>query len=68
MEAGSTASRRFSWDDYRAWDDGQRWELIGGEPFCMSPAPSVRHQVIVSRLFGQLFQQFQEPEAGSHLV
>ena len=60
MRATSKARRRFSWDDYRTWDDGQRWELIGGEPYCMSPAPSIRHQVIVSRLFGQLFQHFQD--------
>ncbi len=59
MKAANRVRRHFSWNDYRAWDDGQRWELIGGEPFCRSPAPSVRHQVVVSRLFGQLFQHFQ---------
>ncbi len=59
MRAASKARRRFHWDDYRTWDDGQRWELIGGEAFCMSPAPTVRHQVIVGRLFGQLFEHFQ---------
>ena len=61
MGATNKARRGFGWNDYRAWDDGQRWELIGGEAFCMSPAPSVRHQVIVGRLFGQLLQHFQGP-------
>ncbi len=55
----SKSGRRFSWDDYRAWDDGERWELIGGLPFCMSPAPSSRHQMIVTRLCGHLFQHFE---------
>lgn len=55
----STARQRFDWDDYRTWDDGERWELIGGEPFCMSPAPTSRHQAIVSDLFGQLYQHFE---------
>ena len=59
MRAANEARRRFSWDDYRAWDDGQRWELIGGESYCMSPAPSVRHQMVVGRLFGQLLQHFE---------
>ncbi len=58
MKTVSAARRHFSWEDYRAWDDGQRWELISGEPFCMSPAPSSRHQMIVSRLFVQIFQHF----------
>ena len=55
----STALRAFTWDDYQTWDDSERWELISGEPFCMSPAPSSRHQAIVSDLFGQLYQHFQ---------
>ncbi len=59
MGVVSKARRRFSWDDYRTWGDGERWELIRGEPFCMSPAPSSRHQVIVGNLFAHLFQHFQ---------
>ncbi len=59
MGVAEKAGRRFSWDDYLAWDNTERWELIGGQPFCMSPAPSSRHQVIVSRLLGRLFQHFE---------
>ncbi len=59
MKTASKARRRFSWDDYRAWDEGERWELIGGQPFCMSPAPSSRHQMIVTRLCGHLCQHFE---------
>jgi Uma2 family endonuclease len=36
----------YSWDDYRSWPDDERWELIGGEAFAMSPAPSTRHQTV----------------------
>ena len=32
----------------------ERWELIGGEALAMSPAPSFRHQEIVSELTAQL--------------
>jgi len=31
---------RFTYGDYCTWDDGERWELIEGEAFCMSPAPN----------------------------
>ena len=37
---------RFTYGDYLTWDDDQRWELIDGVPYNMSPAPTVRHQAI----------------------
>ncbi len=52
--------RRFTWDDYRSWDDGERWELIGGEAFCMSPVPGSRHQAIVGDLFAALHRHFRD--------
>lgn len=45
---------RFSYADYLTWDDGQRWELIDGVAFCMTPAPNRRHQ----SLLGELHRQF----------
>ncbi len=35
--------QRFTVADYLAWPEGERWELIGGHPHNMSPAPSIRH-------------------------
>ena len=58
MGGVNQARRVFSWDDYRTWDDGERRELIGGESFLMSPAPTSRHQAIVGKLFGHLFEHF----------
>ncbi len=48
----------FTWDDYRSWDDGERWELIGGVAYSMSPAPSTRHQRIQSELNRQFGNHF----------
>ncbi len=59
MGFANQLDRRYTWDDYRAWDDGQRWELIAGRPFCMSPAPSSRHQAVVTDLSGRLSAHFQ---------
>ena len=36
--------RRYTIEDYRSWPDDERWELIDGVPYSMSPAPRVPHQ------------------------
>ncbi len=45
---------RFNYGDYLQWTGDERWELIDGEPFCMSPAPSRVHQEIVVSLVVQI--------------
>lgn len=40
----------FTYDDYAAYDDGQRYELVDGKMELMSPGPSVSHQLISSEL------------------
>jgi len=37
---------RYTYKDYCQWNDGERWELIDGIAYNMSPAPSFRHQTI----------------------
>jgi Uma2 family endonuclease len=49
---------RFTWADYRNWPDDERWEIVGGEAYDMSPAPLTRHQRIVGELTGQMYAQF----------
>lgn len=44
----------FTYKDYATWPDGERWELIGGVAWSMSPAPSLGHQRIVARMHGAL--------------
>jgi Uma2 family endonuclease len=41
--------QKFTYKDYCSWDDGQRWELIYGEPYAMS-SPNADHQEIVFNL------------------
>ena len=48
----------FTWEDYRTWPDSERWEIIGGEVFAMSPAPSLRHQTISVELAAQFQAHF----------
>lgn len=45
---------RFTYGQYCQWDDSERWELIDGVPYDMSPAPLRRHQgistIVLSRI------------------
>jgi Uma2 family endonuclease len=52
--AGSSALRqpeRFTLEQWRQWPEGERWELIAGEAFDMSPSPRTRHQKVAGRIF-----------------
>ncbi len=42
---------RFTYRHYKTWPEGERWELIDGKAWDMSPAPSTRHQDLLGRLF-----------------
>ena len=48
---------RYTVADYMSWPDDNRWELIAGEVYNMSPAPTIKHQGIVGDFYNQLKQQ-----------
>ena len=53
---GALAEKReelYTYGDYLLWDDGERWELIDGVAYNMSPAPNRRHQQIATELTRQ---------------
>ena len=43
----------YTYSDYETWPEDQRWELIDGIPYDMTPAPSPRHQEILGALYLQ---------------
>ena len=45
---------RYSWTDYLAWPEGERYELIDGVAYAMSPAPRRRHQETSRAIFRQM--------------
>ena len=61
-EAERTLEERYSYGDYRSWDDDLRWELIDGEAFCMSPGPGVVHQSLLVELAAELRAYFKGKE------
>lgn len=42
---------RYTYADYRAWSDGERWELIDGTAYAMGPAPLRIHQKVLGNLY-----------------
>ena len=56
--AAARADTTFTWQDYRTWPDSERWELIDGEPFAMSPSPTDRHQLICVALVAGMAPHF----------
>lgn len=44
----------FTYADYRLWPDEERWEIIDGEAYNMSPAPGTTHQKISGKIFRQI--------------
>ncbi len=44
----------YTYGDYAKWPDEERWELIDGVPYNMSPAPSRIHQKILGELHKQI--------------
>ncbi|MDR0310315.1 MAG: Uma2 family endonuclease, partial [Acidobacteriota bacterium] len=48
---------RYTYADYASWDTEERYELIDGVPYLMSPAPLRKHQSILFELSGQ-FRNF----------
>jgi len=50
----------FTYGDYLRFPQEERWELIDGHLYAMSPAPSPRHQEIVGELFRQIANHLQE--------
>jgi len=51
---------RYSWGEYRSWPEEERWELIDGVAWDMSPAPSRNHQQILVDIVSQFHMAFKD--------
>lgn len=43
-----------TYEDYCKWGNEERWELIDGVPYNMTPAPTLKHQIISRNLLTRL--------------
>ena len=53
------SNRKYTWQDYLNWPDDERWEVINGAPYNMTPSPSFRHQKIAGNFHGILRNKLQ---------
>lgn len=53
------SSFRFTYGDYLHWTGDERWELIDGVLYEMTPAPAQRHQFILAALHLQIGNHFE---------
>ena len=54
VPAALDSRQRHRYRDYATWPDDERWELIDGVAYAMTPAPTLRHQTISLRLAAAL--------------
>jgi len=54
MFLAKKTEERFTYQDYITWHDDERWELIDGIAYNMSPAPSLEHQEIAGNCYNIL--------------
>ena len=50
MSLAKKTNKKYTYQDYLEWPDDERWELIEGEAYDMSPAPKTKHQDISRNL------------------
>ncbi len=48
----------YIYDDYKHWEGD--WELIGGVPYAIAPAPNITHQEINSKIMYELITQLKQ--------
>jgi len=60
MAQPASESGSYTYADYCAWPDEERWELIDGEAYAMSPAPARIHQDVVVALVAQMYRALGE--------
>jgi Uma2 family endonuclease len=50
MTLALKTGKKYTYKDYLQWPDNERWELIAGVAYNMTPAPSIRHQIVLGNL------------------
>jgi Uma2 family endonuclease len=60
MASPAEKNQKFTYGDYLEWPDEERWELIDGEAFNMTPAPSRTHQGILGALFNAFYSYLED--------
>ena len=55
MASPAEKNQKFTYGDYLEWTDEERWELINGEAFNITPTPPRRHQDVLMALASKFY-------------
>jgi Uma2 family endonuclease len=55
LESPKKHENRYTYADYLNWNDDERWELIDGTAYNMTPAPSRVHQEVSAALLSKFY-------------
>lgn len=47
--------QKYTIEDWRQWPEDERWELIEGKAWCMTPSPPLIHQQILGDLAVEIY-------------
>lgn len=61
-------NQHHTYGEYLHWNDEQRFELIDGQAWAMSPGPNTRHQQVLGELFYQLASQLRNKSCSAWLA
>lgn len=50
MVSAVKRDKTYTYKDYLTWPENERWEIIDGIAYNMTPAPRIRHQTITSNI------------------
>lgn len=59
---------KFTFKDYLTWPEGERWELIDGDAYDMTPAPTPKHQQVVFNLGTLLKSQIGDKSCRTYIA
>ncbi|MFV1950603.1 MAG: Uma2 family endonuclease [Nitrospinota bacterium] len=60
MSLAQKTEKKYTYKDYLEWPDDERWELIDGVAYNMTPAPLPRHQRIVGMFYHILINNLKD--------
>jgi len=60
VEPVRRSEEHYTYTDIQSWPEGERWELIDGVAYDMTPAPGYKHQETLGELFAQFHTFLQE--------
>jgi hypothetical protein len=57
MTVTKKGAEKYTYSDYLKWPDEERWEIVDGEAYNMTPAPGIKHQNVVVNFSSYLKQR-----------